>query len=407
MNKVIKKPELLAPAGDLDRLKIAFMYGADAVYIGGPMFGLRANTTNFTIDEIKEATKFAHKLGKKVYVTVNIILHNQELEILESYLKELEGANVDAIIVSDPAVLDAARKYTKLEIHLSTQQSTLNKEAAEFWKEQGVTRLVMARETSYEDLRDIKNNVDIELETFIHGAMCAGVSGRCVLSNFLTNRDANRGGCSQVCRFTFDLVDINNEKVTAEREFTFCTKDLIMLKHIPKLIDLGIAALKIEGRMRSAYYIATVVSIYRKIIDEYCNNPQKYQYNEKYEQILSRCANRESIDQFLITDCNKDYQYYVGRQETSNQDFLGVVLDYDKKTKLATIQQRNYFEKGDEVEIFGPNHEEISLTIDEIIDEEGNLIDVVRHPLQIVKIKVNKEVKANYFLRKKLRNIFE
>jgi len=401
MKKIINKPELLAPAGDLERLKIALMYGADAVYIGGSMFGLRANATNFTIEEIKDATAFAHNLGKKIYVTVNIILHNQEAKQLLSYLKDLESANVDAIIVSDPGVLDLALKETNLEVHLSTQQSTLNSEAAAFWKERGITRIVMARETTKQALIDVKSKVDIELETFIHGAMCASLSGRCVLSNFLTSRDANRGGCSQVCRFEFDLKDNDQKKIMAPKDFTFCTKDLIMLKHIPTMIDIGISSFKIEGRMRSIYYIATVVSTYRKVIDEYCNNPENYQYNEEYEKILSRCANREAIDQFFDTTCNKDYQYYIGRQEVSNQDFLGVIKDYDINTKMATIEQRNYFKKGDTVEIFGPNMETITLTINEIYDEDNNLIDVVRHPLQIVKIKINERINQNNLIRKK------
>ena len=402
MDKVIKKPELLAPAGDLERLKIALLYGADAVYIGGSMFGLRANATNFSMEEIKEATTFAHNLGKKIYVTVNIVLHNLEAEQLLQYLKDLESANVDAIIVSDPAVIDVALKNTNLEVHLSTQQSTLNHEAAAFWKKQGLTRLVMARETTKDDLIEIKNKVDIELETFIHGAMCASMSGRCVLSNFLTDRDANRGGCSQICRWEFDLKDSDNNKIEAEKDFTFCTKDLIMLKHIPELIDIGITSFKIEGRMRSIYYIATVVSTYRKVIDEYCNNPETYKYNKEYEKILSRCANRESIDQFFNTTCNKEYQYYIGREEKSNQDFLAVIKDYDKITKLATIEQRNYFSKGDTVEIFGPNIETITLTLNEIYDEDNNLIEVVRHPLQKVMIKIDESVSENFLIRKKI-----
>ncbi|MFA5604091.1 MAG: U32 family peptidase [Bacilli bacterium] len=401
MIKERKKPELLAPAGDMMRLKWALNYGADAVYIGGSMFGLRANATNFTIEEIKEATTYAHNLGKKVYVTVNIILHNQESAQLLSYLKDLEKANVDAIIVGDPTVIDVAIKNTNLEVHLSTQQSTLNREAVTFWKNQGITRIVMARETSREDLIDITNNVDIEIETFIHGAMCASMSGRCVLSNFLTARDANRGGCSQICRWEFDLKDENNNPIESEKDFTFCTKDLVMLKHIPEMMDIGIASFKIEGRMRSIYYIATVVSTYRKVIDEYWNNPENYQYNKEYEKILNNCANRESIDQFFDTTCNKEYQYYIGREEISNQDFLGVIKHYDLKTKMATVEQRNYFKIGDKVEIFGPSIDTITTVIEEIIDDYGESIDVVRHPLQIVKIKIDNQVFPDNLIRKK------
>ena len=294
----MNKPELLAPAGDMERLKIAFLYGADAVYIGGSLFGLRANAKNFTIDEIKEAVNYAHNLKKRVYVTVNIVLHSKELEDLVTYLKKLDKIGVDAIIVSDPAVIVLASKYTDLEIHLSTQQSTLNYEAVKFWKRHNVTRIVLAREASREEIREIKANVDIEIECFIHGAMCAGFSGRCVLSNYFTNRDANRGGCAQICRWDFDLIG-DNGLIKGEKPFTFCAKDLSMLKFIPEMIDLGIDSFKIEGRMRSIYYIATITSIYRKVIDEFCQDSLNYTYNKEYENILSMCANRDSFLSFL------------------------------------------------------------------------------------------------------------
>ncbi len=381
--------ELLAPAGDLERLKIALLYGADAVYIGGPLLNLRANAINFTFDEIKEATTFAHNLNKKVYVTVNIVLHNEELKELENYLKKLEEVNVDAIIVSDPTIIKVALEKTNLEVHLSTQASTSNKESIKFWKDQGVTRVVLARECSKEEIKEIIDNVDIEIETFIHGAMCAGYSGRCVMSNFLTNRDANRGGCSQICRWDFDLLNENKENIKGEMPFTFCTKDLSMLKHIPEMIDMGITSFKIEGRMRSIYYIATVVSTYRKVIDEYLNNPKEYTYNILNEKILRNCANRDSVPQFFNNIYDFTCSYYNGRVEVSNQDFLGVILDYDDESKIATIEQRNYFKKGDIVEIFGPAHEIITYEFNNIYDEEGNLVDIVRHPRQIVKVKVD------------------
>lgn len=392
MNNIIKKPELLAPAGDLERLKIAILYGADAVYIGGTLFGLRANATNFTIDEIKEGVEFAHKYNKKVYVTVNISLHNKEVKHLLNYLKELDKIGVDAIIVSDLYIIDVALKETNLEVHVSTQQSTLNKEAIEFFKKQGVTRIVLARETNKEAIKDILENIDIELECFIHGAMCASYSGRCVLSNFLTDRDSNRGGCSQICRWDFNLLDNNFKELKGEKEFTFCTKDLSMLKYIPEMINLGITSFKIEGRMRSIYYIATVVNIYRKVIDEYCNNKEKYEYNIEYEKVLRNCANRDSVPQFFNDIYDENCQYYNGRMEVSNQDFLGVILSYDKKTSIATVEQRNYFEKGDKVVIFGPNTNIIDYTFDKIYDENNNIIDIVRHPKQIIKIEVKQEL---------------
>lgn len=398
---IIKKPELLAPAGDIERLKIALLYGADAVYIGGSMYSLRANAINFSIDEIKESVEFAHNLGKKIYVTVNIILHNEEIDLLVDYLKELDSVGVDAIIVSDPTVVSLAKENTNLEIHISTQQSTINYESMQFWKNTGATRVVMGREVTKEELVEIKNKVDIEIECFIHGAMCASYSGRCVLSNFFTKRDSNRGGCSQICRWNFDLLTEDKEPLAGEKEFTFCTKDLSMLKYIPDMIDIGISSLKIEGRMRSIYYIATVVNIYRKVIDEYCSNPENYSYNEKYEKILRNCANRDSVPQFFNNIYDSSCQYYNGREEVSNQDFLGIILDYDVNTKMATIQQRNYFKVGDKIEIFGPNIDIIDVTIDKIWDDNNNEIDIVRHPKQIVKFRIDEQVYPNDLIRVK------
>ena len=391
----MKKPELLAPAGDLERLKIAFAYGADAVYIGGA-FNLRANADNFKLEEIEKGVEYAHKLNKKVYVTVNIAMHNKELKKIKDYLLKLDKIHVDAIIVSDPKIIELA-KETNLEIHLSTQASTLNKEAIEFWKNEGVSRIVLARECTKEDIIDIKNNIDIELEVFIHGAMCASYSGRCVLSNFLTNRDSNRGGCSQICRWDFDLYDENNH-LKGEKPFTFCTKDLSLAKYIPELIDMKVDSLKIEGRMRSIYYIATVVKVYRKLIDDYCNNTKNYEYNLKYEGILKKVANRDSIAQFFNGNYGKDVQYYNGRQEITNQDFLGLVLEYDKNTKLAKVEQRNYFKKGDKVEIFGPD-KDFNFKIEEIYDEDKKPIEIVRHPKQIVYLKMPKEVSVNDMMK--------
>ena len=396
------KPELLAPAGDLERLKIALKYGADAVYIGGPLLNLRANAVNFTIDDIKEGVKFAHSLNKKVYVTVNIVLHNEELEEVDNYLKKLEECNVDAIIVSDPVVIKEAKSKTNLEVHLSTQASTLNVEAVKFWEREGVSRIVLGRECSKTEIKEIIDNTNVEIETFIHGAMCAGYSGRCVMSNFLTNRDANRGGCSQICRWDFNLLSENKEEIKGDKPFTFCSKDLSMLRYIKDMIELGIKSFKIEGRMRSAYYIATVVSIYRKAIDEYWNEKETYTYNKEYEKILRRCANRDSVPQFFNEVYDSTCSYYNGRVEISNQDFLGIVLEYDENTNIATIEQRNYFKTGDKVEIFGPNHNIIEYTFDKIYDEEDNIIDIVRHPRQVVKIKIDSKLDKDDMIRIKL-----
>ena len=410
MNKVIKnnkkniiqKPELLAPAGDLERLKFAILYGADAVYCGGCNFSLRANATNFTKEELKEGVTFAHKYGKKVYVTLNIILHNEELKDLLEYLKLLDLLKVDAIIVSDPAVIELAKKHTNLEIHLSTQQSTLNYEACKFWKKQGVTRIVLGREAQGKEIKEIIKKANIEIETFIHGAMCSSYSGRCVLSNYLTARDSNRGGCSQICRWDFDLYNQDKNQIKGDKNFTFCTKDLTLLKYIPDMIESGITSFKIEGRMRSIYYIATILNVYRKVIDEYCNNPKEYKYNKKYENVLNRVANRDSVAQFYDGTNDNTCGYYNNRNEISNQDFLGVVLDYDSETKLVTIEQRNLFKVNQEVEFFGPNKEVSKEKISKIYDEENNIIEVVNHPMQVVKFKVKKPLQKNDLMRIKL-----
>ena len=394
-------PELLAPAGDLERLKVALNYGADAVYFGGTMFGLRANAINFTLDDIKEGTNYAHKLNKKVYVTVNIVLHNKELDGILEYLKELDKIGVDGIIVCDPYIVELAHQNTNLNICISTQESTLNYEAVKFWKKEGVTRVVLGREASKEDIIKIKKEVpDMEIETFIHGAMCASYSGRCVLSNYFTGRDANRGGCAQICRWTFDLLDENKNLIECDKKFTFQTKDLTMLKYIPEMIDIGIDSFKIEGRMRSIYYIASVVSTYRRVIDEYCNNKENYAYNLNYERILSSVANRDSITQFFNGKNDEECQYYNERKEISNQEFVAQVLEYDEKTCLAKMEQRNNFKVGDTIEIFGPEIENIKLIVKEMYNEEMEKIEVAPHPLQIIYIKVPKSVYKNNLVRK-------
>lgn len=388
----MKKIELLAPAGDLERLKIALLYGADAVYIGG-LFNLRANTPNFSLDEIKEGVRYAHKMGKKVYVTLNIALHNKEYVKVKDYLIKLKDIGVDAIIISDPAIIDL-NKDVGLSIHLSTQNSTLNSKAISFWKDMGVERIVLARECSREDIEKLVN-LGTQIEVFIHGAMCASYSGRCVLSNYLTNRDSNRGGCSQICRWDFDLYK-DDKLLKGDKPFTFCTKDLSMAKYIPDLIDMGVDSFKIEGRMRSIYYIATVVKVYRQIIDEYCNDKHNYEYNLEYDKLLRDVANRDSTVQFFNGEYGKDVQYYNGRGEATNQDFIGIVKGFKKN--LAKVEQRNYFKVGDYVEVFGPNSS-FKFIIDEIFDEDFNRIDIVRHPKQIVHVKMPKMVKENYMIK--------
>ncbi len=387
--------ELLAPAGDLEKLKIAFLYGADAVYIGGEKYSLRANAKNFTLDEIKEAVNYAHSLNKKVYVTVNIILHNEDLDELKEYLINLSKIGIDAIIASDLYVLDLIKSENiPLEVHLSTQASVLNQYAAKFYQNYNVKRIVLAREANEEDIKKIKEETNLDLECFIHGAMCTSMSGRCIMSNVLTNRDANRGGCAQVCRWTFNT---SNEQV-----FSMSSKDLNLIPFMQKMIDLGVNSFKIEGRMRGIYYLATIILCYRRMIDKLLNNELTIEDSKYYLKVLNRCANRESAPQFLNKLPDENGQYFLGRVEESNQDFLGLVLDYDEKSKMATIEERNLFKKGDIVEFFGPHMETISYKINKIYDVDNNIILCANHPKMIVKLKVDFLLKKYDMMRIKI-----
>lgn len=382
--------EVLSPAGDLERLKWALMYGADAVYIGGYNYSLRANANNFSIQDITEGVEFAHSLGKKVYVTVNILFHNEDLEGLTEYLTTLSDIGVDAFIVSDLAVIKRIRELNlKPEIHISTQESSVNKFAVKFWESVGATRVVLARECSKIDILDIKNNTDAELEVFIHGAMCTSYSGRCVLSNYVTKRDSNRGGCSQVCRFIFKTKNYD--------DFQIASKDLSMIDHIPELVDMGVSSLKIEGRMRSMYYIATVVNTYKNVVTLYKEGKLTNELMEYYKRVLNRLSNRENKSQFFTGDVNVSDQYYTGRKEVSNQDFLGVVLDYSDN--VMKIEQRNNFKVGDTIEVFGPNTIATKIKVDSIINEENESISVANHPQEVLYVKVPFKVEKNDILR--------
>ena len=387
--------ELLAPAGDFERLYFAFLYGADAVYFGGQNFGLRANAKNFNLEEIKKATEYAHSLGKKVYVTVNIVFHDSDFAGLDEYLKYLDEINVDSIIVSDIAVIKRVKELgLNLDMCLSTQASTMNSRAVKFWRNLGVTRVVLAREASRDAIKRIKDT-GIEVEAFIHGAMCTSFSGKCVLSNYMTLRDANRGGCAQVCRWNFARID-------GEENLTITPKDLNMVKFLEDEINMGVDSFKIEGRMRSIYYVATVIWCYRRMIDGIINKTLTEPDKAYYLAILNRCANRESAPQFFDKLPGVDEQYFNGRDEISNQDFLGLVLDYDDDAKIATIDTRNYFEVGTEVEFFGPNTETFSIVLNKIYNDSQESIDASRHPKTIVKIPVDKKLAKNDFMRLKV-----
>ena len=344
--------ELLSPAGDAEKMKIAFLYGADAIYIGGQNYSLRANAKNFTLEEIKGTVKYAHNLNKKVYVTVNIVFHDEDFQGLEDYLKYLDSVNVDAIIVSDIAVMNLWQKLNlKMELHVSTQASTLNKETALFYKELGATRVVLARECLKDNIKEIKEYTSLELEAFIHGAMCTSISGRCIMSNYATNRDANRGGCAQICRWNF-TAESNDQIIT--NNFQICPKDLNMIPNIKEMIEVGVNSFKVEGRMRSIYYLATVMLSYKRIINHILNNTLTDKISNYYLNILNRCANRESTPQFFNKYPGYEEQYYTNtREEYSNQDFLGIVKE--NKDGIITLEQRNYFKTGTTVQFISPN----------------------------------------------------
>ena len=387
--------ELLAPAGDKERCKFAFLYGADAIYFGGQNYSLRANAKNFTDEEIKWTTDYAHSLNKKVYVTVNIIFHNEDLMGLKDYLIYLDSINVDGVIASDIVVLKLIQELKlKFKVILSTQASTLNEYTAQFYKSLGVKQVVLAREALTDDIKNIKEKTGLEIECFVHGAMCISISGKCILSSIMTNRDSNRGGCAQICRWIFNEDD--------EHPFSMTPKDLNMIDNIKEMIDLGVTTFKVEGRMRSIYYIATVILCYRKIIDKILSNTLTNEDKTYYLKILNRCANRDSAPQFFHKLPTENDEYFNLRDEESNQDFLGIVKDYDEKTHMATIEERNFFKIGDEIEFFGPNTDTTSYRVENIYDENDNALEKANMPRMIVKIPLHFKVYEKDLLRVKI-----
>ena len=379
----MKRIELLSPAGDLERLKVTLLYGADAVYIGGQSYSLRANANNFTIDEIREGCRFAHKLGKRVHLTLNIVFHNEDMEEVEKFIKDVVDAGIDAFIVSDPFIISHIKtNYPNVEVHLSTQNSTSNYEAIKFFEKEGIDRVVLARELGKKEISEIIDKVNCDIEVFIHGAMCTCFSGRCALSNYVTNRDANRGGCAQVCRFSFDTDE--------SKEFTMALKDMNMAEYIGDLIDIGVCSLKVEGRMRSLYYLATVIGTYREIIDRYYEGTLTPEIMKVLQGRLDRVANRETSTHYFMKEADWTDQYYTGRSEVSNQDYLGQVIEY--KDGLVKFYERNYFEVGDTVELFTPNGEHVSFVVEELFDFDMNKEDVARHPDDIYYLKLDSDI---------------
>lgn len=392
--------ELLAPAGNLEKLKIAILYGADAVYIGGKKFSLRARASNFDIDDIRAGCAFAKEHQAKIYVTMNIVPHDEDFLGIEEYLLELVDAGVSGIIVSSLAYAKIAKKVAPtLELHLSTQFSASNSATLNYFKELGFSRAVLAREVGLAKIEAISKKTDIELEVFIHGGMCVSYSGRCMLSNHLTNRDANRGGCAHSCRWNYSLYENNTLQHSEDEYFNMGSKDLMSIQAIPKLVDLGVKSLKIEGRMKSIYYIATVVRTYRMIIDEYLATGE-IKILDFYQEELVKAENRLTSTGFLFNTPGVKEQLYNVRSETPTKEFVGIVVDYDEVTKIATIEQRNYFEVGDELEFFGPHLNNTKIVVNEMFDESMENLDVARHPLQLIKIKIDFKLTPSDMIRK-------
>lgn len=410
INEKTKKVELLAPAGDLEKLKIAIVYGADAVYFGGELFSLRAAAGNLTVEEIEEGTEFAHERGKRVYMTINVFAHNQDINMLTSYLERIKHIPIDGFIVSDPGVIYTIRQVMpEAEIHLSTQANTTNYASASFWHSMGVKRIVTARELSFNEIRELREKTPetMEIESFVHGAMCISYSGRCLLSNFMTHRDANRGACSHPCRWSYSLVEQKRpgEYIPVEEDergtYFFNSKDLCMIKHIPEIIESGIDSLKIEGRMKSIFYVAVTVGAYRKAIDKYYEDPENYEFDPEWYEELTKVSHRDFTTGFYFDKPTDEDQNYDSSSYVKDYVFLGLVKHYDKETGYAVVEQRNKLVVGDEVEIFGPGEKYFKQTLTEMLNEDGESIDAAPHAQQIIMIKTDKPVKENFMIRRK------
>lgn len=391
--------ELLSPAGNPDKLQMAIRYGADAVYCAGQAFGLRASSANFTNEELKEAVEFVHSHGKKLYVTCNIIPHNADLEGLEEYLKFLESIHVDAIIVADLGIFHLAKRVAPgLELHISTQANTTNYLTTQFWKEQGASRVVVAREVSIEDIKKMRQEGDVEIEAFVHGAMCISYSGRCLLSNYMTGRDANRGQCTQACRWKYALVEQNRpgEYYPIEEDesgtYIFNSKDLCLLEYIPQLYEAGVDSLKIEGRMKSVHYVATVTKVYREAIDAFLKDPENYKVRPEWLEELEKISHRPYTEGFSVEKPGAEGQNYGKSSNTQTHDFIGLVTSFDEEKHICYLEQRNNFKVGDEVEFMQPKGPNVKVTIERMLDGEGQSIMVAPHAQMKVQLLLGSSV---------------
>ncbi len=407
---MLQKPELLAPGGSLSKLKTAIDFGADAVYIGGEMFSLRVAAENFSYEDMKEGIEYAHARGKKVYLTANILPHNKDIDEFEDFIKEIRPLGFDAVLVADLGMFDILQKAApEIPIHISTQANNVNYRSATKWYEMGAKRVVLAREMSLSEIEEIRERIpdELELEAFVHGAMCISYSGRCLLSNYMTNRDANLGACSHPCRWNYSLVEqtrpgeympiFENERGS----FIFNSKDLCMIAHIPELVKSGISSFKLEGRVKTEYYLATVVKAYREEIDRYFENPDEYAFDERQLDELCKVSHRPYYTGFYFGKPDGEAQVYTSSSYIRDYDLIGIVTGYDEKEKRVIITQRNRFFQGDEIEILEPNKPFATLTVENLQNENGEPIEVANHAEMTVSFRSEKTVSVGAMIRKR------
>ena len=407
MTKQLKRPEVLSPAGTLEKLKVAVNYGADAVFIGGQAYGLRSRAGNFSMEEMAEGINYAHDHGVKVYVAANMVTHEGNEIGAGAWFRELRDLGLDAVIVSDPALITiCATDAPGLEIHLSTQASSTNYETFEFWKELGLTRVVLAREVTMAELAEIRKRTSVEIEAFVHGAMCISYSGRCVLSNHMSHRDANRGGCSQSCRWKYNLYDMpfgqerRSLKGEVPEEFSMSAVDMCMIENIPDMIENGVDSLKIEGRMKSIHYVSTVTNCYKAAVNAYLESPQAFEaIKQDLIDELWKVAQRELATGFYYQTPTENEQLFGARRKIPQYKFVGEVVDFDEPSMTATIRQRNVINEGDRVEFYGPGFRHFETFITDLHDADGQKIERAPKPMELLTITVPQEVKAGDMIR--------
>ena len=406
---MIKKPELLAPGGSLLKLKTAIDFGADAVYIGGDAFSLRVAAENFSVEDMYEGIRYAHDRGKKVYLTSNIIAHNRDIEKFRSFIEEIRPMGFDAVLIADLGLFGMIREIApEIPVHISTQANNTNYKTVEMWHKMGAERVVLGREMSFNEIAEIQSKVpDVELEAFVHGAMCISYSGRCLLSNYMTGRNSNLGACAHPCRWNYSLVEekrpgeyfdvFENERGT----FIFNSKDLCMIEHIPELVKSGVASLKIEGRVKTAFYVATIVGAYRREIDRYCADPENYVFNPDELDELCKVSHRPYTTGFFYGRPASDGQVYETSSYIRDYELVGIVTDYNKETKRLTVSQRNRFFAGDELEIIQPNKPYVTITAENMANHKGETIDVAPHAEEIITMDCTEEIPVGAMVRKK------